>query len=51
MFGDYMAPDAEADERFYQEITSLEAMNEVVAMCLDEYNNTHKTRMNLVIFR
>ncbi|KAL5022724.1 hypothetical protein ScPMuIL_001879 [Solemya velum] len=51
MFGDYMNLDAEADDRVYDEIKSLEEMYTVVEQCLDEYNNTHKNRMNLVIFR
>ena len=51
MFGDYMNPDAEPEERMYQEVTSLDEFYNVVALCLEEYNNTHKSRMNLVIFR
>ncbi|KAL3853467.1 hypothetical protein ACJMK2_017003 [Sinanodonta woodiana] len=51
MFGDYMQPDAEPEERVYDEIRSLDEMYTVVETCLEEYNNTHKTRMNLVIFR
>ncbi|XP_071083415.1 dynein axonemal heavy chain 12-like isoform X1 [Haliotis cracherodii] len=51
MFGDYMNPDAETEERVYEEVKSLEEFYRVVELCLEEYNNTHKTRMNLVIFR
>ncbi|XP_040850987.1 dynein heavy chain 12, axonemal [Ochotona curzoniae] len=51
MFGDYMNPDLEGDNRVYIEIPSIQQFNEVVDQCLDEYNQTHKTRMNLVIFR
>ena len=51
MFGDYMNPDAEPDERVYDEIRSLDDMYAIVEQCLEEYNNTHKNRMNLVIFR
>ena len=51
MFGDYMNPEAEPEERVYQEVTSLDEFYNVVATCLEEYNNTHKNRMNLVIFR
>ena len=46
-----MNPDAEPEERVYQEVTSLDEFYNVVALCLEEYNNTHKSRMNLVIFR
>ena len=51
MFGDYMNPDAEAEDRVYDEVRSLDDMYVIVEQCLEEYNNTHKTRMNLVIFR
>ena len=51
MFGDYMNPDAEPEERVYDEVKSLEEMYKIVEQCLEEYNNTHKNRMNLVIFR
>lgn len=51
MFGDYMNPDAETEERVYEEVKSLDEFYRVVELCLEEYNNTHKTRMNLVIFR
>ena len=51
MFGDYMNPDAEPDERVYDEILNLDDMYAIVEQCLEEYNNTHKNRMNLVIFR
>lgn len=46
-----MNPDLEGDERLYSEIPSVQQFNDVVEKCLDEYNQTHKTRMNLVIFR
>jgi dynein heavy chain len=51
MFGDYMNPDLDVDERVYEEVTSVDRLYEVTEQCLLEYNNTHKTRMNLVIFR
>ncbi|XP_053147136.1 dynein axonemal heavy chain 12 isoform X3 [Hemicordylus capensis] len=51
LFGDYMSPDLEGDERLYFEIPSVQMFNDVVDLCLDEYNQTHKRRMNLVIFR
>lgn len=51
LFGDYMAPDLEGDDRLYVEVTSMESFSQVAQSCLDEYNQMHKTRMNLVIFR
>ncbi|XP_006892348.1 PREDICTED: dynein heavy chain 12, axonemal [Elephantulus edwardii] len=51
MFGDYLNPDLEGDDRVYTEISDIHYFNDIVDQCLDEYNQTHKTRMNLVIFR
>ncbi|XP_039627270.1 dynein heavy chain 12, axonemal [Polypterus senegalus] len=51
LFGDYLNPDLEGDERLYMEVPSVEQFNHIVEQCLEEYNQTHKARMNLVIFR
>uniref|UniRef100_A0A8C4T2P1 Dynein axonemal heavy chain 12 n=1 Tax=Erpetoichthys calabaricus TaxID=27687 RepID=A0A8C4T2P1_ERPCA len=51
LFGDYLNPDLEGDERLYMEVPSIEQFNHIVEQCLEEYNQTHKARMNLVIFR
>ncbi|KAE8293583.1 Dynein heavy chain 7 [Larimichthys crocea] len=51
LFGDYMNPDLEDDERLYTEVHSMESFAQVVQSCLDEYNQMNKNRMNLVIFR
>lgn len=51
MFGDYMNTDLEGDDRVYIEIPDIHKFSDIVDQCLDEYNQTHKTRMNLVIFR
>jgi len=50
MFGDYMDPDLDPDERVYEEVMSIEAMYRVAEQSLVEYNNQSKNRMNLVIF-
>uniref|UniRef100_A0A8C3L5I1 Dynein axonemal heavy chain 12 n=1 Tax=Chrysolophus pictus TaxID=9089 RepID=A0A8C3L5I1_CHRPC len=50
-FGDYVNPELEEDERLYVEIPSIQLFGDVVEQCLDEYNQVHKTRMNLVVFR
>lgn len=39
------------DDRLYQEVESIEELYKIVENCLEEYNQTHKTQMNLVIFR
>ena len=51
MFGDFMHPDLDTNERFYEEIKLIDTMYGVVEQCLEEYNNTHKSKMALVIFR
>ncbi|KAM6121199.1 LOW QUALITY PROTEIN: dynein axonemal heavy chain 12 [Pterocles gutturalis] len=51
LFGDYMVPELEGDDRLYVEIPSIQLFSDVVEQCLDEYNQMHKTRMNLVVFR
>ncbi|KAJ8257940.1 hypothetical protein GJAV_G00191390 [Gymnothorax javanicus] len=51
LFGDYMNPDLEDNERLYTEVPNMESFSQVVELCLDEYNQTNKNRMNLVIFR
>ena len=51
LFGDYMKPDVDDEGRLYAEVSSMESFGEVVESCLVEYNQMHKTRMNLVIFR
>ncbi|XP_078466584.1 dynein axonemal heavy chain 12 [Lampetra planeri] len=50
MFGDYMNPDLMDEERLYAEVPSVQQFSSVVEQCLEEYNQTHKNRMNLVIF-
>lgn len=51
LFGDYLNPDAENEDRLYEEVKSLEDFNGIVDSCLEEYNQTHKAQMNLVTFR
>ncbi|XP_074537088.1 dynein axonemal heavy chain 12 [Halichoeres trimaculatus] len=51
LFGDYMNPDLEDDERLYTEVPSMDSFENVVQSCLEEYNQMHKNHMNLVIFR
>ncbi|KAI3387241.1 hypothetical protein SNEBB_002654 [Seison nebaliae] len=51
MFGDYLKQDVEPDERVYEEVRSLEKLSEIAELCLIEYNNMHKAKMDLVIFQ
>ncbi|XP_062266298.1 dynein axonemal heavy chain 3 [Platichthys flesus] len=49
LFGDYGKPDS--DTKAYDEITDLQALQEVMEFYLDEYNNLSKTPMSLVMFK
>lgn len=51
MFGNYMNPDAEPEDRIYSEVSSVTTFHSIVEQYLEEYNNINKTRMSLVIFR
>ena len=51
MFGDYMNPDLDLEDRLYEEVHSIEEMYKVAEHSLEEYNQTHKARMSLVVFR
>lgn len=51
MFGNYMNPEADDEDKVYEEVMSLDEFNKVVDFQLGEYNQMHKNGMNLVIFR
>ncbi|CAK8689424.1 unnamed protein product [Clavelina lepadiformis] len=51
LFGDYMNMDAEGEDRLYEEVQSIDDFTNIVQLSLDEYNQTHKAQMNLVVFR
>ena len=40
-----------AEDRYYQEVQSIQDLYKLVEAYLEEYNQTHKTQMKLVIFR
>lgn len=48
-FGDYAKPDS--DDKAYDEITDLCALQEVMEFYLDDYNNSTKAPMSLVMFK
>jgi dynein heavy chain len=50
MFGTYFDQDSNDDERRYEETVNITAFVEVCQNCLDEYNATHKTKMDVVLF-
>ncbi|XP_068605783.1 dynein axonemal heavy chain 12-like [Brachionichthys hirsutus] len=51
MFGDFMNPDLEQEERLYAEVSSIKSFSDVAQSSLEEYNRMNKKAMNLVIFR
>ncbi|KAG7205246.1 hypothetical protein KM043_018326 [Ampulex compressa] len=51
IFGNFMDTDAAPDDRRYEEITSIEEYTQVAISCLEEYNNTHRSKMDIVLFR
>ncbi|XP_014211752.1 dynein heavy chain 12, axonemal [Copidosoma floridanum] len=51
IFGNFMDPEALAEDRKYEEIASIEEYKKVSLLCLEEYNSTHKNKMDIVMFR
>jgi dynein heavy chain len=51
MFGNFMDMDATDEEKRYQEIPSIEAFVKVAEAAMEEYNATHKTKLDIVLFR
>uniref|UniRef100_H2Z3M9 Uncharacterized protein n=1 Tax=Ciona savignyi TaxID=51511 RepID=H2Z3M9_CIOSA len=51
VFGDYMNMEAEGEDRLYEEVKSIDEFTNVVQLSLEEYNQTHKAQMDLVVFR
>jgi len=51
MFGDFMNPDADKDDRLYQEIRDMDQFYNVAQLALAEFNSTNRNQMDLVIFR
>lgn len=47
----HFTPQKIGEDRMYQEVNSIDELYKIVEQCLEEYNQTHKTQMNLVIFR
>ncbi|XP_072386040.1 dynein axonemal heavy chain 7 isoform X2 [Diabrotica undecimpunctata] len=49
LFGTYFDQDSDEDKR-YEEITDSDALRELAVSCLIEYNATHKSKMDIVLF-
>lgn len=50
MFGCYLDTDSPEGERRYEEMPSVEVVLGVATTMLSEYNTTHKSKMNIVLF-
>ncbi|XP_069675994.1 dynein axonemal heavy chain 7 isoform X3 [Periplaneta americana] len=51
MFGNFMDVDATDEEKRYEEILSIDAFIKVAESAMEEYNATHKTKLDIVLFR
>ncbi|XP_060531522.1 dynein axonemal heavy chain 12 [Cylas formicarius] len=50
LFGTYFDQDAELEEKRYEEVQNIEAFKQLSQNCLEEYNATHKSKMDIVLF-
>ena len=51
IFGNFMDLDAVAEDKRYEEVLSMEEFHDVAIQCLEDYNNSHKNKMDIVMFR
>ncbi|XP_043503405.1 dynein axonemal heavy chain 12-like [Polistes fuscatus] len=51
IYGNFMNMEVLADERLYEEILSITEYREVALAYLEEYNNTHRKKIDIVMFR
>lgn len=51
MFGNYMDMDALEEERKYEEIPSPDEFRDVALQYMQDYNTSHKTKLDIVLFR
>ena len=51
IFGNFMDVDAIQEDRKYEEILSMDQYKNVALTFLEEFNNSHKNKMDIVLFR
>lgn len=51
MFGDYTVPDLLQEDRTYKEVTDVTRLDSVIMSYITDYNNTNKSRLNLILFQ
>lgn len=50
LFGTYLDADSLPEDRKYEEVPGVEKFRDIAYTTLEEYNSTHKTRMDIVLF-
>lgn len=50
LFGSYLDADSAPDDKKYEETHSMDKFRNVAQAALEEYNSTHKSRMDIVLF-
>lgn len=51
MFGDYTVADLLQEDRTYKEVTDVTKLDSVIMSYITDYNNTNKSRLNLILFQ
>lgn len=51
LFGTFLDLDAIEDDKKYEQIASMNVFEDIASNVLDEYNSTHKNKMDIVLFR
>ncbi|XP_015126095.2 dynein heavy chain 12, axonemal [Diachasma alloeum] len=51
IFGNFMDPDAIQEDKRYEEVASMEEFKMVATLSLEDYNTTHRNKMDIVLFR
>ncbi|KAJ1520032.1 hypothetical protein ONE63_004262 [Megalurothrips usitatus] len=51
IFGNFMDPDAAEDDRRYEEIPCLQTFKSLAEAVMDEFNSSHKAKIDVVLFQ
>lgn len=51
LFGSYLDPSATEEDLKYEEVVNTEAFRDIATSALEEYNSTHKNKMDIVLFK
>lgn len=50
LFGSYFDMDTDYEDRKYELVPNVNALRDLAYQCLEEYNSTHKNKMDIVLF-